>query len=163
MLIRRLAGVVLAGALCAGTAGAAQNMEKVGGGTSPAKASAGSVKNEPAAPAGRKLVVYYFHGTDRCITCKKWEALTKEVIDASFAREVKAGRVEYRVVNVEKSGDEHFINDYGLYSKAVVLSDTKDGKQVGWKNLEKIWDKVGNEEAYKQYIREEVVSYLKAG
>jgi hypothetical protein len=158
MLTRRLVGMVLAAALCAGPVAAEKSA-----GTAPAKKSTGSVKKAAPAAENRKLIVYYFHGAARCRTCMKFEALTKAVMDESFADAVKKGRVEFRVVNVEESGTDHFVNDYGLYSKAVVLSDTVDGKQTRWKNLEKIWEKVRDESDFKQYIRDEVASYLKAG
>ena len=163
MLIRRLGGVILAGALCAGMVGAAQKITVEKQGTPAAKQAAGAVKNESAAAANRKLIVYYLHGTARCRTCMKFEALTKEVVDGSFADEVKKGRVEFRVVNVDDQENGHYVQDYQLYSKSVILSDTTDGKQTRWKNLEQIWEKVGDEDAYKQYIRDEVASYLKAG
>ena len=149
--------MVLMAVLFAGLAGAAPNP-----GTASAKPSTGSAKKVSPAPVNRKLIVYYLHGTARCATCMKFESLTKEVVEGSFSDEVKKGRVEFRVVNVDESGNEHYVNDYGLYTKSVVLSDVHDGKQTRWKNLDKIWDKVRDAGDYKKYIRDEVASYLKA-
>lgn len=163
MFTRRYSGVILAGALCAGLVAAAQKKETTEPASSSTKQTAGSAKKESAAFENRKLVVYYFHGTARCRTCAKFETLTKEVMDGSFADEVKKGRVEFRVVNVDDKENEHYVRDYQLFSKSVVLSDTKGGKQLGWKNLEEIWNKVRDEEIYKNYIRDEVASVLKAG
>jgi hypothetical protein len=131
--------------------------------SSSTKQAVGTAKKESPAFEIKKLVVYYFHGSARCRTCTKFETLTKEVMDESFADEVKKGRVEFRAVNVDDKENEHYVRDYQLYSRSVVLSDTKDGKQVGWKNLEEIWNKVRDEEIYKNYIRDEVASVLKAG
>ena len=119
------------------------------------KSKANATKEEP-----QKLVVYYFHGNARCMTCKKFESLTKEIMETRFSDEVKKGRLEYRVVNIDDSGNKHFVNDYGLYTKSVVLSDLNSGKQTRWKNLDKIWEMIRDEDAYRKYIEGEVRSYL---
>ena len=64
-------------------------------------------------------------------------------------------------VNVEVKGNEHFVKDYELYTKSVVLSETKNGKEVRWKNLDKVWTLLGDEAAFKKYVRDEVSAYLK--
>jgi hypothetical protein len=140
--MRRFWGAILACALCAGMSWAAQ-------------------KPLTLKATTQKLIVYYFHNSARCYTCRKFESLTKDIMETRFAEDVKKGRVEYQVVNVDDSGNEHFIKDYSLFSKSVILSDTKDGKQNRWKNLDKIWEKVRNEDAYREYIETEVRSYLK--
>ncbi|HOW27113.1 MAG TPA: nitrophenyl compound nitroreductase subunit ArsF family protein [Elusimicrobiota bacterium] len=117
-------------------------------------------KPRPTASDPHKLLVYYFHGNARCMTCRKFESYTKAIMETHFADDTRRGRLEYRVVNVDETGNEHFIRDYGLYTKSVVLSDTRDGQQVRWKNLDKIWEKVRNEAEYKRYIEEEVRSFL---
>lgn len=127
----------------------------------PSPTNATQMAVNPPASENRKLVVYYFHGNARCMTCRKFETLTKDVIETRFAQEVKNGRLEYRAVNVDEADNGHFVNDYGLYSKSVLLSDTKDGQQTRWKNLDKIWKMVRVESAYRQYIEDEVRAYLK--
>lgn len=117
--------------------------------------------SEPDKTLKHKLIVYYFHGSARCLTCRKFEALTKDIMETRFAEEVNKGLAEYRVINVDESGNEHYINEYQLYTKSVVLSDTKDGKQIRWKNLDRIWEAVRDEKVYRQYIENEVRSYLK--
>jgi hypothetical protein len=125
-------------------------------------AGAGDAAESKSEPAGadHKLVVYYFHTTVRCATCRKLESLTREVIESRFADEVKNARLEYRVVNTDEDGNGHFINDYSLFTKSIVLSDVKGGAQFRWKNLDKIWEKIRDEEAFRQYVEDEIRSYL---
>lgn len=119
------------------------------------KSKVSATKEEP-----RKLVVTYFHGNARCYTCKKFESITKDIMETRFSDEIKKGHLEYRVVNVDESENKHFITDYQLYTKSIVLSDIKSGKQTRWKNLDKIWELIRNEDAYRHYIEAEVQSYL---
>ena len=107
-----------------------------------------------------KVIAYYFHGTFRCATCKKLEALSDEAIKTGFPNELKNGILEWRVVNVEGKGNEHFIQDYKLYSKALVLVEMSGDKQVKWKNLEKIWDLVNDRDAFIKYVQDETKTYL---
>lgn len=110
--------------------------------------------------ASHKVIVYYFHGTARCPTCMKFEAFTQEVIKDSFADATENGRLELRIVNVDEPGNKHFLRDYQLYTKSVVLSDTRGGEQKRWKNLEKIWELHPDKDAFFEYVRDEVDSYL---
>ncbi len=107
-----------------------------------------------------KLIVYYFHGTYRCASCNLIEELTQEAVASGFAEELKGGRIEMRILNVEEEGNKHFVKDYALYTKAVVLSDLRNGNQERWKNLEKVWTLLRNEDKFIQYIQKEVKSFL---
>ena len=53
------------------------------------------------------------------------------------------------------------MNDYKLYTKSLVLSLTKDGKEVRSRNLDKIWEYVGNKDRYENYVRDKVTAFLK--
>ena len=71
---------------------------------------AGAVTSAPAkAGAQEKVIVYYFHGGARCATCQKFEAYTEETIKTGFSDELKTRKVEWRLVNVEEAGNEHFV------------------------------------------------------
>lgn len=106
------------------------------------------------------VVVYYFHGNFRCVNCHNIELYTKETIDKYFRKELDAGKVVLKVINVETKGNEHFTNDYKLYTKSVVLSLIKNGKEVRFDNLTKVWEHLRNKDAFYQYIKNEIEKYL---
>jgi thiol-disulfide isomerase/thioredoxin len=108
-----------------------------------------------------KVVAYYFHGTMRCPTCHKLEQYSKEVIEANFKNALDLGNLEFKVVNVEDKGNEHYVNDYQLYTKMLVLSLVRDSKEVRSKNLVKIWEYVGNKQKFFDYVKSEVTDFLK--
>jgi hypothetical protein len=108
----------------------------------------------------RKVVVYYFHRTMRCATCIKLEEYSDEAIKSGFNTQLKNGKLEWKIVNLEDEGNEHYENDYKLYSQSLVLVELRNGKQQRWKNLEKIWELVGMKEIYLRYVKDEVKSYL---
>ena len=108
-----------------------------------------------------KVVVYYFHGYYRCKSCTTIEAMTRQAVQQKFASELKQGRVELRSVNVEEPVNRHFVQDYGLYTKAVVVAEYQGQRQLRWQNLDQVWNLLGNEAAFKAYVAGEVQSYLK--
>lgn len=107
-----------------------------------------------------RVTAYYLHTTARCTSCRKIEAYTTEALEAGFTNELKDGRLVFRVVNVEEKGNEHFVKDFSIFTKSVVLVDERSGKQMAWKNLPKVWELLGNKEAFVRYIREETRAYL---
>lgn len=117
------------------------------------------VVQEKAEPA--KVVAYYFHGNMRCTTCKKIEALTTEAIETGFADDIKASRVELKVVNVEESGNEHYIQDYQLASRSVVVARYEGEAQKDWKRLDAVWQLTGDKEAFIRLIQDETAALLK--
>ena len=107
------------------------------------------------AKALTQSTVYYFHGNARCMLCHKIENYTKEVFEENFKDKLKL-----KIVNTDEPNNKHFITDYGLYTKSVVLVKIKNGKEIGYKNLDKIWNYLGDENKFKTYIREEIEAFL---
>ena len=115
---------------------------------------------QPAMSLPSQVVVYYFHGNARCPSCYKLEQFAKEALEQNFANELKDGRMVFKVVNLDQSGNAHFVNDYQLYTKSVVISLVKDGKQVRYKNLERVWDLLRDQDQYHAYVRDEIKPFL---
>lgn len=107
-----------------------------------------------------KVVIYYFHGSFRCPTCHKLEQYSKEAIQENFKNQIAKGTLEFKTVNVEEKGNEHFVNDYKLYTKSLVISKIENSKEAEHKNLTKIWEYVRNKEKFFDYVTAEVKSYL---
>jgi thiol-disulfide isomerase/thioredoxin len=109
---------------------------------------------------GHQVIVYYFYGNFRCATCRRIEQLTREAVSENFGDELSSGAVEMQVINVDEPQNNHFARDYQLVTRSVVISDMVNGKETQWKNLQKVWELVHQQKAFKDYIRDEVRSYL---
>jgi len=126
----------------------------------------GSMILSPSAQAGEDakgahVVAYYFHGSFRCPTCHKLEQYSKEAIENNFKDAIASGRLEYKVVNVEDKPNEHYAAYYKLYTKSLILSLVRDGKEEKWINLDKIWEYVGNKKKFIDYVKAGVSGMLK--
>ena len=121
-----------------------------------------STKTAQATPpkADRQLIVYYFHGNARCPTCYKLESFAKSEVEIDFADAVKNGTLLWKTINIEDRGNEHYAEEYKLYTKSVIVSIRQDGKESSWKNLDQIWQLVREEQKYREYIKNEVKACL---
>lgn len=174
------APVVVSNAPPAGTVDAAPPVaaqpEAAGRKTPPAADTAGdSVAEEPASPRTRpsppsvaagpetrakKVVATYFHGSIRCATCRKVESYAREAVEEGFKSEVASGAVEFRAVNLEVEENAHFIHDYQLTNKSVVVTEEVDGIVVRWAKLDEVWSLVGDRDRYHVYVQDAVRGYL---
>jgi hypothetical protein len=117
-------------------------------------------KKPQAKPASHQVIVYYFHTTRRCETCRNFEAYTDELLKNYFPQELEKGTVVYRVINTDLPENNHFIDEYQLITKSIVLSDVREGKQVRWKNLDRIWELAHNKDDFVKYVRDEITLFL---
>ena len=108
-----------------------------------------------------KVIAYYFHGSFRCPTCMNMEKYSREAIDSNFKDALASGNLEFKVVNIDERGNEHFVNDYKLYTKTLILSMIKNGKEVKSKNLDKIWALTRNKQKFIEYVAGEVNAFMK--
>jgi len=107
------------------------------------------------------VVAYYFHGNFRCATCRTIEAYSQEAITTGFADEIASGRLAWRAVNIDEPENKHFVQDFGLLSRSLVLADYVDGKVIRRQNLERVWQLVRNKEAFLDYVRTSTREFLR--
>lgn len=112
-------------------------------------------------PNGNAVHVYYFHGKYRCFTCINMEKYAREAVETNFKDALKSGKIEFKAVDVDEPGNEHFAKDYQLYTKSLIVSLVKNGKEIDHKNLTKIWEYAHDREKYIQYVTEEINQYQK--
>ena len=103
--------------------------------------------------AADKVNVYYFFGKPRCTTCMKIENYTKSAVASMNDKDIV-----YKGIDMDNSANAPMVKKYNLYTKSVIVSKVKNGKEQ-WKNLDKVFLKVGNEQDFKKYITTEVKSF----
>jgi hypothetical protein len=114
----------------------------------------------PATPVGDALVATFFHGETRCPTCRKIESYTRQAIDEAFADELRSGRIQWQTANYEDPANKQLASDYDVYASTVVLTRQVDGKPVQWKNLDRVWNYVGKEQEFKDYVQQQTRELL---
>ena len=106
------------------------------------------------------LIVYYFHRTLRCSSCLLLEELTRDTLTTGFDAQVKKGKIQLSVINIEETGNTHFEEHYNLTNQSVVLSMVVDGRELKWKNLTEVWDHLHEREQLMDYIENEIRIFI---
>lgn len=106
----------------------------------------------PALPISEQAVtVYYFHGKQRCFSCNKIESLTQQVINTKFADQVAQGNVVFRSVDVEAPEHAHFVTDFALSTRGVVMQ-----KGETYEKFDHVWSLVRDDDKFIAYIQDGV-------
>jgi len=123
-----------------------------------------SVPLVAAAPAEQsaeqKVIVYYFHGNKRCKTCRTIEAYAGEALASRFSTELDSGLLEWKVVNFDEPENEHFLEEFGLYSSSVVVVEREGGRAVRHEILPEVWSLVREKQSFFAYLNTAVRKYL---
>jgi len=127
----------------------------------PPPATAAPPVETPAVP---QVVVYYLHTTTRCPSCMKIESYTAAAVTGPrFSDALAKGRLAWKVLNTDEPANAHFVQEYQLVTKSVVLSEVVKGKELRWKRLDRVWDLLDDETAFRAYIEGEVAAFLGGG
>ncbi len=109
-----------------------------------------------------ELAVYFFYNDIRCEECLKIEEYAREALDTHFSGELASGIIAWRPLSMDAPENKHYLTEYELFSKSVVLVKLENGEEVRWKNLEEIWDLIYDKPAYVEYIRSNIEEFLQA-
>lgn len=63
------------------------------------------------------------------MTCRSIERNTNELLKANFARQMKAGKVVYRVIDISKRENARMAEKYKVTWSSLFLVRHKDGKE----------------------------------
>jgi len=122
--------------------------------------SESAVANDSGGTA-TEVVLYYFHGTRRCNTCRKIESYTQEAVEGKFKDALQAGTLNWTVLNTDESENAHFVKDFGLVSSSVVLVEVDGGKVVRHEILQDVWTLVRDKPRFTEYVQESIGEFLR--
>lgn len=94
--------------------------------------SCGSGENTASAKSTQKdrVEVIYFHGKQRCATCMAIEKNTREVINSLFAKELKNGKVVFKIVDISTPEGEKIADRYEVTWSSLFVNKWKGGKET---------------------------------
>lgn len=128
------------------------------------KSRADDAGSDAASPVANvtaaKVVVTYFTTDVRCESCHTIERLSRQAIEEGFPAEIDNGSVVFRVLNTDRAANEHFLDDYEVANKTVIVSRQNLGKEAEWINRQDVWLLLEEPDAFLSYVREPVQQYL---
>ena len=79
---------------------------------------------------GDRVEVIYFHGKQRCVTCRAIEQLTNEVLEATFRNQIDKGAVVYKVIDISDPQNEAITDKYEVTWSSLYINGWKGGKET---------------------------------
>lgn len=90
-------------------------------------ASGTEVTTQTALP---QVDVMYFHGKQRCVTCKAIETVASETVAQKYAPQVADGKIRFAVINIDSPDGEAIANKYRIArSSLLVIKRKPDGSE----------------------------------
>lgn len=111
----------------------------------------------------QRVEVRYFHGKQRCITCRSIEKCAKEVLDESFASQQKSKKISMKVIDFStEQGKPIAANHKVSFSSLFIVKIDKNGKETridltrqGFQYAKR------NPGEFKKILKEEITKALK--
>ena len=115
----------------------------------------------PAAAPADRVVVMYFHRTQRCPTCRRMGSYSEEAVAEGFAKQIKDRPVEFHYVDFQDEKNEALTKGYKVGGPTLIVAQVVGNKVTTYKNLTEIWAKNGDKDAFLKYVRDNVAAYQK--
>ncbi|MBL7955177.1 MAG: hypothetical protein JNJ91_09055 [Flavobacteriales bacterium] len=113
-----------------------------------------------ASATATRIDVIDFHTDHRCKTCLTIEGLTKEVLNSTFAPQMKSGAITFRLVNVDDKANATVAEEFGAYGTALFLHVHKNGKAEKIDLTEWAFMKAGDAAAFKAELTKRIQALL---
>jgi len=124
-----------------------------------------------------RIDVYYLHNTFRCLSCNTIESLTKAAIFGGkgvnqkyknsievkpvYKDQVAKNLITFNSVNIDEKKNKHLLKDLKAESKFPVLVKIKNGKVVKTELLDEVWDLMGDNQKFIEYIQQKLNEFMK--
>jgi hypothetical protein len=119
-----------------------------------------SAKTKATVPADR-VVIMYFHRTQRCPTCLRMGSYSEEAVAEGFAKQTKAGTVEFHYIDFQDEGNAKLTAGYKVGGPTLIVAQVIGNKVKQYKNLTEIWEKNSDKAEFLKYVRDSVTAYQK--
>lgn len=115
-----------------------------------------------AKPVPDRVVVMYFHRTQRCPTCLKMGTYAEEAVKSGFATQMKDGKVEFHLIDFQNAKNAVLTKGYKVSGPTLIVAKVVGDKVKEHKALTEMWEKVRDKEAFIKYVQGAVKEYLPA-
>ncbi|MCU0678887.1 MAG: nitrophenyl compound nitroreductase subunit ArsF family protein [Planctomycetes bacterium] len=122
-------------------------------------AVAGDQPMSSAKLAEDRLEVFYFHSTNRCVSCLTIGRYVKETMEQRFPEQLKSGLIDYREINVDLPENKETAKKFKATGSSLYINRIIDGQD----NIEfyaDVWRNFGNEARLKNQLAEKISAYL---
>ncbi len=106
------------------------------------------------------IEVIDFYGTHRCTTCKNIEANAKYTVESFFAKEVEAGKVSFKTVNVDEEENSEIAERFEAFGTALFLNVIRDGIENHIDLTNFAFEKGNDKEVFSSELKQKIEEQL---
>lgn len=85
-----------------------------------------------------------------------------KAVRAHFQEDLDSGTLQWRSIDMTTPENEHYAEEFKLFSKSIVLVELDQSDEIRWENLKDIWDLVYDQPEYMEYIRKSLSEFMEA-
>ena len=78
--------------------------------------------DKPAATPADRVVVMYFHRTQRCPTCLRMGSYSEEAVKKGFAKQIKDGTVEFHYIDFQDEKNAALTKGYKVGGPTLIVA-----------------------------------------
>jgi hypothetical protein len=98
-----------------------------------------------------KVVLLYFHRTERCQSCNNAEQFARETLNTYFPDEVRSGKLSIQSIDYQK--DTEMAMKYNVKMQGLKLVEIRNGQETV-RDVPEVWTYVRDKNAYMNYLRD---------
>jgi len=130
-------------------------------GSSQSLGATGEEKEAEVKPPPDRVVVMYFHRTQRCPTCLRMGSYSEEAVVKGFSKEIKDRTVEFHYVDFQDKKNAALTKGYKITGPSLIVAKVVKNKVAEVRNLQEIWTKNGDKNVFLKYVRDNVTACQK--
>ncbi|WP_334168553.1 nitrophenyl compound nitroreductase subunit ArsF family protein [Phocaeicola paurosaccharolyticus] len=100
-----------------------------GGNSKSEKQNNNEPKEATSKLSANHIEVLYFHGSQRCITCRAIESNTLALLDSLYTKEKADGKIVFRVIDISDEKNEKIADKYEVTWSSLFVNGWKNGKE----------------------------------
>ncbi len=113
-----------------------------------------------AEPPPDRVVVMYFHRTQRCPTCMRMESYARQALEEAFSEQLQTGQIAFYSIDFQDERNARLTRAYQITGPTLIMVKVVNKKGMESKNLQEIWAKVRDQKEFFRYVQTEAAGYL---
>lgn len=106
-----------------------------------------------------RLEVYYFHRTQRCVSCLAMGKYIDETITQYFSEQTNNSLIDYRQINIDLAENKELARKFQASGSSLYVNAVR-GENENIENIMEIWKLKSDEAQFKNFLKQKINTYL---
>lgn len=116
-------------------------------------------KKEIIQPKADKIEVFYFHSSNRCVSCVTLSEYTATAISKNFQKEITKGKIDFREINVDLPENKAIATKFQAVGSSLFINAIYED-QDHIKEDTQVWRLLNNQAQFENYLKNKINNLL---